>query len=289
MLTHLNTTFSLPERLLILGGSGFVGKAIQKHYQGSNMDVLGLSSKDLDLDSSESVAKLVKQIRPTDCVLILSALTPDKGRGVTTLMKNLRMIENITSALGTVQPQHLIYFSSDAVYPLSNALINEETPSDADDLYGIMHRTRELMLESCFDKICILRPSLIYGNGDTHNSYGPNRFRRLAESEQKITIGGNGEETRDHVFIDDVAEIVNLVIGHQSVGLLNIATGTSTSFKVVAEEVASRVKENVEICPTPRTMPIRHRNFDISAIHKAYPHFIMTDLVKGLDSIKKRI
>jgi len=38
-----------------------------------------------------------------------------------------------------------------------------------------MHLTREMILKNKFNKIlCILRPTLIYGPGDSHNGYGPN-------------------------------------------------------------------------------------------------------------------
>ena len=47
--------------------------------------------------------------------------------------------------------------------------------------------------------LAILRPTLIYGAGDPHNGYGPNRFRRLAATGKPIILFGEGEERRDHV------------------------------------------------------------------------------------------
>ena len=68
-----------------------------------------------------------------------------------------------------------------------------------------MHLTREAILKDNFNKIlCILRPTLIYGPGDTHNGYGPNRFINLALKNKSIPIFGNGEEKRDHIFVEDV-------------------------------------------------------------------------------------
>ena len=46
----------------------------------------------------------------------------------------------------------------------------------------MMHVIRENYLKSLFlKKLCILRPTLIYGEGDPHNGYGPNKFIRLAK------------------------------------------------------------------------------------------------------------
>ena len=37
-----------------------------------------------------------------------------------------------------------------------------------------------------------LRPTLIYGNGDTHGGYGPNKFLQLKNKD--IILFGKGEE-----------------------------------------------------------------------------------------------
>jgi nucleoside-diphosphate-sugar epimerase len=82
--------------------------------------------------------------------------------------------------------------------------------------------------------LAVVRSTLIYGSGDPHNGYGPNRFRRLADAGQEIVLFGEGEERRDHVLVDDVAEIVCRVIERRSQGTLNIATGEVMSFRAIA-------------------------------------------------------
>jgi nucleoside-diphosphate-sugar epimerase len=130
--------------------------------------------------------------------------------------------------------------------------------------------------------LAILRPSLIYGARDPHNGYGPNRFRRLARKGETITLFGEGEEQRDHVYIDDVAELVRLAVGHASRGVLNVATGVSTSFRAVAEKVVAHEGRAVEIRGTPRQNPITHRHFDVTGCLKAFPQFRYTPLDEGL-------
>src|SRR5258708_20458707 len=71
-------------------------------------------------------------------------------------------------------------------------------------MHGIMHLARELMLNATVKApLAVVRSTLIYGEGDPHNGYGPNRFRRLAAAGQEIVLFGEGEERRDHVLIDD--------------------------------------------------------------------------------------
>lgn len=283
MLTHQYPTPRNPERVVLLGGSGFFGKALAERLRAASVETLALSSAALNLCDSQSQAALKELLRPTDSVVILAALTPDRGRGLDTFMANLRMVENIAAVLPQVTPEHVVYFSSDAVYALGTGLVNEQTPAAPADLYGIMHRSRELMLGQVYlGNLCILRPTLVYGADDTHNSYGPNRFRRQAAKEGKITLGGEGEETRDHVYIQDLAELTLRVLAHRSRGVLNLATGRSMDFASVARLVAAQFEGPVEVCPTPRSGPVTHRAFDTTELLKAFPGFVFTPLEAGL-------
>src|ERR1700682_5118350 len=124
--------------------------------------------------------------------------------------------------------------------PMTPIIRSDASPADPLALYGVMHKAREVMMMSAVpaDALAILRCTLVCSADDTHNSYGPNRFRRQAAKDGKITLGGEGKETRDHVFADDVAELVRLVLVHRSAGLLNAVSGRSTSFGEGAHLVA---------------------------------------------------
>ena len=99
------------------------------------------------------------------------------------------------------------------------------------------------------------------------------------------TLFGEGEERRDHVLIDDVAELIVRVIERRSVGTLNIATGRVHSFREVAELVVSRAPNKVAIKGSPRSGPMPHngyRPFDSSATRTAFPDFQYTPLQEGV-------
>lgn len=285
MLQHLHTIPQKPTRVVLLGGSGFVGQAISDLCAENTIPVRSFASAELNLAAEGSAEQLAAELKPDDSLVILSALTPDKGRDIATYMRNLKMIENVCTAFSHVKPAHVIYFSSDAVYPLTDNPVNEESPAAPADLYGAMHLSRELMLKATVgDILCVLRPTLIYGAADSHNSYGPNRFRRQAATEGKIIIGGEGEETRDHIFVNDVAKLVGMILEHGSLGLLNVATGQSTDFGTVARMVAGHFG-GAEVCPTERNNPISHRSFDITACRKAFPGLLMTSLETGIAQV----
>jgi UDP-glucose 4-epimerase len=272
-----------PARVVLLGARGFIGGALARHLTSAGVPLLPLASADLDLTAPDAGARLAALLRPEDALVFLSALTPDKGRDLATFMRNLRMGEAVANALQVQPVAHAVYMSSDAVYPYDTGLISETTPAAPTDLYGAMHRARELMLQQSFrGPLAILRSTLVYGATDTHNSYGANRFRRMAEKERKIVLGGQGEETRDHVLIDDVVAMIREVLRHRSHGLLNLASGRSVTFDALARLVAGLFSPAAEVVHTPRQSPITHRHFDAAARRQAFPDFRFTPLGQGL-------
>jgi nucleoside-diphosphate-sugar epimerase len=288
-LTHQSTHPKTPQRVVVIGSRGFVGGAIVAELAKAAIPALPLSSEKLDLLASGADTALAALLRPEDAVVIVSALTPDRGKDVATFMKNLRMMEQICAALQATPAVHVVNIGSDAVYADEPSLVDEATPVTPAGFHGMMHAARETMLHAVVPaNLALLRPSLLYGATDTHNGYGPNRFRRTAQSDGKITLFGNGEEKRDHVAIDDVATIVRLVLQHRSVGILNVATGSSASFREAAELVAARFDKPVEIIPQKRGGPITHRHFATGALLRAFPDFRPTALDVGIAAAHRR-
>jgi nucleoside-diphosphate-sugar epimerase len=152
--------------------------------------------------------------------------------------------------------------------------------------HGVMHLAREIMFEAEVKApLAILRPTLIYGARDPHNGYGPNQFRRKANSGQPIVLFGEGEERRDHVAVSDVAEIALRVLLHKSTGSLNVATGVVSSFHQVATTAVELSRKGVTVTGSPRKGPMPHngyRAFDASATRRAFPDFQYTSLMDGM-------
>jgi nucleoside-diphosphate-sugar epimerase len=176
--------------------------------------------------------------------------------------------------------------SSDAVYADGPLPITEDTPRAPTSLHGVMHLAREIaFLTDVKAPLAIVRPSLLYGAADPHNGYGPNQFWRLANAGKDIVLFGEGEERRDHILIDDVAELITRLLERRSAGALNIATGEVTSFMDIAKLVASNVADTVSIKSRPRSGPMPHngyRPFDIRACRDAFPDFRYIPLRDGI-------
>jgi len=283
MLTHVFSRPQTPSRVIVLGAGGFLGRRLCQSLATRRIAAIALGSRDIDLAKDTAGEYLREKLQPADAVVFLSAITPDRGRDSAALVRNLNMARSVCEAARGAQISHMIYASSDAVYPFDYDRITETTPAAPADLYGIMHRTRELVLSSESQvPLAILRLTAVYGTGDTHNSYGPNRFVRQALREGRIALFGNGEETRDHLYVDDAVALIMQVLLHRSIGVLNLASGHSVSFHEVAEQIGAHAGRAIELQPSVRQNPVTHRRFDIANLKGAFPDIFLTSLSDGL-------
>lgn len=310
MLEHLDPQARDLRRVVLLGAGGFVSAHLQDLLAQQAIPFLSLSSRDVDLTRHESADRLSAALEDGDTIVMTSAITPDKGGGFEVFMKNLRMAETVCSALRRAACHHFIYLSSDAVYDAHKTPLDEDSSREPVDLYAAMHTSREMMLQSVAGQLriplCVLRPTNIYGEGDTHNSYGPNRFIRTALAERRITLFGKGEERRNHLYIGDAVELILRVVRHRSTGTLNLAANRSWSFLRVAQTIQELLPFEVELSFRPRQLPtvhkpykptqafrflynlgrrigpVVHRPYYIGALRRSFPGFASTDLRTGL-------
>ena len=196
-----------PKRIILLGTSGIISENLQREFKKKKLSFLKIGRKKNNFKKKSSVKLLKKLILKNDVIIFISAEAPVKNKLMMT--NNLKMCKNIVNSLKERDFERLIYVSSDAVYSDTKKKINEMSKTLPESLHGKMHLKREKMLIHHFKKkLCILRPTLIYGPGDNHGGYGPNQFIKLAKFKKAITLFGNGEERRDHVYIDDVVKII---------------------------------------------------------------------------------
>ena len=262
-----------PNRIVILGSRGFIGSSVLNYLEEKHIPSLPISRKDINLLSKKESKKLKRILRKSDALIITSSIAPCKT--IEDLKKNITMMENICENIKTNTPQHIIYISSDAVYSDSRKPLKENSCANPNSLHGIMHLTRELILQNSVNtSLCLLRPTLIYGANDTHNGYGPNLFRNTLLEGKTIKLFGNGEELRDHVYIDDVVKIIISCTEKKANGILNIATGNVTSFYKIARMVMKDFKKKNRIVKLARNGPKPHggyRAFSAALTKKSFP------------------
>jgi UDP-glucose 4-epimerase len=292
MLTHTDPSGNVAlDRVAVIGAGGFVGSAIVKALGAEGIPALAITRAQVDLLADGAGEALAALLRPTDAVVFVSAVAPAKNSAQ--MMTNLVMARAAVTAFAAVAPAHLVYISSDAIYADDANPVTEASPVAPSQFHGMMHAARELMFRTeGRAPFAALRPTLIFGAGDPHSGYGPNRFRRQAAKGEPITLFGEGEERRDHVAVEDVARLAVRILRHRSVGALNAVTGVSTSFNDIAHIVAAQFDPPAIVQPTPRPGPrphLLHRFFDITNCYRAFPDFHYERLADGLARVHRDV
>lgn len=275
-------------RVVILGHSGFLGRALQAHLvRVERYEVLGFSSATVDLRREDSVRALAGSVDRETIVILASTITREKGDTLQTLQDNIAMAGNLGTFAEAHPPARLVCLSSDAVYPMQDPPVDENTAvAPGGTFYAIAKYAAECVLRKSAEAkgipLLVLRPTAVFGPGDTHNSYGPNAFLRGVVRDRAIRVFGRGEERRDHLYIGDLVRAVERLLESGADGTLNLATGVSRSFADVVEAIRRVVPFEFEVSYQPRRAPVTHREFDISRFTRQVQGFRFTDLDEAL-------
>jgi nucleoside-diphosphate-sugar epimerase len=273
------------KRVIILGSGGFISSNIEKELTKKNIEVLSFSRTKLDLSKYNNANVLKKIIRKNDYIFFAAAKAPVKN--IDMLIYNLKMLKIISGSIIKDKIKKFVYLSSDAVYADTKKKITEKSIVAPNSLHGQMHLIREDYLQNIFqEKMCIIRPTLVFGPDDPHNGYGPNKFARDIKNRNTINLFGKGEERRDHIFINDLSHLVSRLIINNFYGNINLATGQVHSFYSIAKKIISIYGKNSKIKFIKRNGPMPHlglRSFKISKLKKLFPKYKINSSLENIN------
>lgn len=280
----MSDTFSGP--VVLLGATGFLGQAIGAALAQAGAEVHGFSSKTLNLTDRAAFGVLDALAGPDTTLIFASAVTPDKGRTVDALDANLQMAMNVGRYLEGHPFRKVVYVGSDAVYPMSDEVVTESSAVEPADFYALAKYAGERVLANVCGSakipLVIVRPTGVYGPGDTHNSYGPNRFISQIRHDGKVSLFGEGDDIRDHVYLDDVAAAVLGLAASDATGVFNVASGESRSFGSIVEQLRALSPVPFAVVNLPKSGGTSRRDFDVSRLREALPDLALTPFEEGL-------
>ena len=270
--------------VLIFGG-GFISSELRKELIKMNIKNRLILRKEIDLSKKKNISKIKKKIRKNDIIIFIAAKAPVKNFKM--FEENIYILNNLCEALLKKKFAKIIYVSSDAVFSDSKKRINEKSLKNPDSLHGLMHIYRERILGFYFKNLSVIRPTLIYGNNDSHNGYGPNMFIRLAQSNKNINLFGKGEEIRDHINISDVVKVLIKLIKKDYFTDFNVVSSNEISFKQIADLVKDQYK-NIKINYSKRKVKMPHDGIRIFDNNKLKKILKVNKFIKLSDWIKEK-
>jgi len=240
-------------KIIVTGGAGFIGSHLTEALlkQGHQVLVLdNLSNGSLDNIpagasfekvslQSPALVKILLKFRP-QAVFHLAAqgdLRISAKKPIFDAKTNLIASLNLLEAMRISGAQKIIFASSAAVYgPDAPIMVKEAGPLAPISPYGIWKLAGENLCQfyqkTYHIKAVILRASNVYGprQGITGEGGVVARFIKKLVRGQKPIIFGDGSQTRDFVFVDDVvAANLNALKNWELTGTFNIATQKETS------------------------------------------------------------
>lgn len=268
-------------RITVTGGAGFIGshlvdRLIEDGHTVQVIDNLYTGNKEF----VHSKAQFVElDIRDPKLYSVLEEFRPDyifheaAQTEVSTSMSdpmldcdiNLMGLINLLNAAVKLEVKKFLMPSSAAVYGNLDTLpLNEDMIGNPSSFYGLTKLTSEHYLRIYHETfglpyICY-RYSNVFGPRQGNGGEGGviSIFAKATVQDSPIIIYGDGKQTRDFIYVDDVIEANILGMQHQVIGIYNVSTGISSSVNLLVDEFRNISGKDIEVVyDKPRLGDIR--------------------------------
>jgi UDP-glucose 4-epimerase len=291
--------------ILVTGGAGFIGSHLVHSLATNNhitvYDSLTTGSRTrvpeevtfVEADIRDG-STLKQTIAEKDIVFHEAALVSVAESIETPTESHANTVTGTLNVLEAAREHDIkvIIASSAAIYGHpEHTPIDELHPKEPTSPYGLDkltadHYTR--LYHDLYDVDAIpLRYFNVYGPGQTGGDYAGviTIFIEQALNNDPITVQGDGSQTRDFVFVEDVVQANIEGARSEHVGeAYNVGTGESVSIRELAELIQEITDTNADIIHTdPREGDIDHSEADISKIQSKLNYEATVSLREGLE------
>ena len=295
-------------RILVTGGAGFIGshlvdRLIKENHKVIVIDNLTTGKEEninpqaefynLDIYDFEKIKPLFEKI---DFVFHLAAIPQilvSIKDPVETSKVNILGTINVFKAAIEAEVKRVIFASSSSVYgnqeklPLKeNMRPNPVNPYALQKLVG--EQFAKLFTKLYGIPIISLRYFNVYGpriniNSDYSSVIG--KFLKQKAEGKPLTIFGNGEQTRDFCYIDDVVDATIKAMESKKLKggeVINIGSGKSYSINYLADLIGGKRKYLA-----PREGDVKHTQADITLAKKLFTWQPKVSFEEGLRRVKE--
>lgn len=293
---------------LITGAAGFLGSALANQLVKEGHQVRGLD----DLSTGEPQAlledvhftrgdvndrpKLWTLLQDVDCVYHLAArvsvseslLYPREYNAV-----NVGGTVSLMEAMRDVGVGRVVFISSGAVYgDQQEQPLREDAPPAPHSPYAVSKLAAEYYVRTIGAlwgiETVSLRVFNAYGPGQhlppSHPPVIPN-FIRQGLRGGSLVVHGDGNQTRDFIFVNDVVRAMASAASAKTINqlVINVGSGEETSVRTVAQKVLEITGNKAELLFTPRNDPgVSRMCADISLASEKLDYQPQYDLDEGL-------
>ena len=251
------------DRVLVTGGSGFIGTAMKKYKP----NWIYMSSTDCDITDKDRFYDFLMDTKP-DAIIHLAARVGGIKDSVNNqaeflYLNNLININVIHQAYRAGITRVMSCLSTCCFpdvcdsYPMNEGHLMIGEPTETN--YGYAYAKRILFLQSKYYSECYgvnyncFTPSNIYGPNNSFDNdtshFISSMIKKFCNSKDGdvLTFWGTGAPLRQHLYVDDLAEIITLLlpVHHGSLPI------------VVAPDENYSIKEHLEICKRVKNKDVK--------------------------------
>jgi GDP-L-fucose synthase len=294
-------------KIYVAGHKGMVGSAVWRALLAAGYsNLLGESSKELDLRNQEAVNQFVNKEKPIaiiDAAARVGGILANNEYQYEFLLENLQIQNNLIQAANDHKVEKFVFLGSSCIYPkLALQPLREEylltgPLEPTNEGYAIAKIAGVKMCQAIrkqFDKDFVsLMPTNLYGpfdNFDLETSHVlPAMIRKFHEAKLNdnaaVNLWGSGNPMREFLHVDDMAKAVlfaveNVLPDH----LYNVGTGSDVAIRQLAETIQKIVGHTGTIIWDRSKPDGTPRKLMDSAKMNALGWKSEIDLVKGVEN-----
>ena len=258
------------KRTYVSGHLGMVGSAIVRELnKKNNRTVITATRNELDLTNQSDVNNFIKQVMPDEIIVAaakVGGIHANRTYPAEFIYDNLAIAINLIHSAYKNKIKKLLYLGSSCIYPREAIQpINEKEllsgPLEKTNEWYAISKIAGIKLCQSFRKqyncdFISAMPTNLYGIKDNYHLENAHvipaimhrAFLAKKNNEQKLTIWGTGNATREFLFVDDLAEgCIFLLNEYSEHSPINLGTGVEVSIKDLAVKICEIVGFNGEL------------------------------------------
>jgi GDP-L-fucose synthase len=295
-------------RIMITGGTGFLGKALMRELSTTGyINLIQLSRKDGDLRSQNMVNNIVYEHKP-EIIIHLAANVGGIGanmkRPAEFFYDNITMGVNLIDAANRYNVKKFVQIGTICAYPkFTRVPFREENiwdgyPEETNAPYGVAKKALLTMLSAYRQQYGLnsiyLLPVNLYGPGDNFSPDSshviPALIRKFTEYKQgNIVVWGNGKATREFLYVDDCARGIRFAMErYNKPEPVNLGSGEEISIEELVNILKRQFDYNGEVVwdiSKPNGQP--RRCLDTTRAEQEFGFKATTPLEEGLEQTIK--